>query len=306
MEMTAPTPRGKLSLWAQAARPFSYTASAIPPLVAAALALSHPGPVVWALLPLVLVGSILLHAGTNMVGEYFDFVNRVDRPDTVHSNVLVDGLLPPRQILWGGLAAFALACLTGIPMIWARGLWVVYLGLVGLVGGFFYTGRPIGYKYVALGDPLVFALMGPLMVVGSHFVLTGGFHPVAFYVSIPVGCLVAAILVANNIRDIEDDRKADVRTLAMILGFGPGKVEYHLLLGGAYAAVIVMAAFRVVGPWPLLTLASLPLAFRNVRLLARTRKDDLKPIAALDVLTAQLHLAFGVLFCAGLILQALL
>lgn len=307
--MTDPTTipaRSRLSIWVQVVRPFAFTASVIPAVVAAALAMSFDGPVRWSLLPLVLAGCVLLHGGTNMVSEYFDFRKRVDRAGTVHSNVLVDGLLPPRHVLVGGLAAFALASLVGIPLIWARGPWVLGLGLIGLAGGFFYAGRPIGYKYVAMGDPLVFALMGPLMVVGGHFVLTGGFHLAALLVSIPVGCLVAGILVANNLRDVEDDRAAGVRTLAMLLGFGPGKVEYYLLAGGAYAGVIAMVLAGVIGPWSLLVLASLPAAARNVLRLARAGAARKDRIAALDVQTAQLHLLFGVLYSVGLGLSAVL
>lgn len=304
---TIPT-RSRLSIWVQAVRPFAFTASLVPGLVAASLAMSFDGPVRWALLPLVLGGCVLLHGGTNMVSEYFDFRNRVDRADTVHSNVLVDGLLPPRHVLWGGVAVFALAALLGAALILARGPWVLWLGLIGLAGGFFYTGKPIGYKYVALGDPLVFTLMGPLMVLGSHFVLTGGFHLAALLVSVPVGCLVAGILVANNLRDIEDDRAAGTRTLAILLGFPAGKVEYYLLLAGAYAGVVAMVLAGVIAPWALLVLGSLPVAARNVLLLARADQSPGResPIAALDVQTAQLHLLFGLLYCAGLVLSVVI
>ncbi len=112
--------------------------------------------------------------------------------------------------------------------------------------GFFYTARPVGYKYFALGDALVFTLMGPLMVIGSYFVLTGSYNHAVPIASLPVGCLVAAILHANNMRDIQHDCDAQVRTVANLLGHDRARFEYYALVGGAYVAVLGMIAGRLV------------------------------------------------------------
>jgi len=187
-----------------------------------------------------------------------------------------------------------------------RGWPIFALGVVGLLGGFFYTARPVGYKYFALGDALVFTLMGPLMVIGSHFVLTGSYNHAVLIASLPVGCLVAAILHANNMRDIQHDREAQVRTVANLLGHDRARFEYYGLVGGAYVAALGMIAGGLIGPWGLLVLLTVPLAARNIRRVARSQPQQPESIATLDVQTAQLHLVFGLLFALAILLGELL
>ncbi|MHC4717666.1 MAG: 1,4-dihydroxy-2-naphthoate octaprenyltransferase [Planctomycetota bacterium] len=305
-ERAVQMPRARWTVWLRAVRAFSFTASLMPVLVGAMLALSA-GQVRWELVPLVAVASVLFHAGTNLVSDAGDFARGVDREGTHGgSGVLTGGLLKTRSVFLGGVALLALGSGLGLVMVWIRGWVILWIGLVGLAGGFFYGGKRFGYKYVALGDVFVFALMGPLMVIGSYYVLTGGFEMRVLYASLPVGCLVAAILHANNLRDIADDRRAGVRTLANLLGLTGAKVEYFLLIGAAYAGVIVMAAAGVIGPWCLLVLLSLPPAIRNMVAIGRARPEQAGKIATIDVRTAQVHLLFGVLLSAGLGVSALL
>jgi len=293
-------------IWFRAVRPFSFTASLMPVLVGAMLALSAEA-VRWELLPLVAAASVLLHAGTNLVGDAGDFARGVDRRDSLGgSRVLVDGLLTGRAVLCGGLVLLVAGAALGLVMVWIRGPVVLYLGLAGVVGGYCYGGRPFGYKYVALGDLAVFALMGPLMVIGAYYVLTVGFAMRVLYASLPVGFLVAAILHANNLRDMAHDRRAGVRTLANVLGLTGAKVEYFLLVGAAYAAVIAMVAAHVIGWWCLLVLLSAPAAIRNLHAIGTARLDRAELIAAMDVRTARMHMAFGILLSAGLGLSAML
>lgn len=299
--------RSKLSLYVQAVRAFAFPASVVPVVVGAMLAVSHEGEVRWALLPLVMLGSVLFHSGTNLVSEYFDLKRGVDREETFGSSrVLVEGLLPPRNVLLAGIAAFAGGTIIGLILVYLCGLPVLWLGLIGLLGGFFYTGRPVGYKYRGLGDVGVFWLMGPLMVIGCYFVLTGEFAWRVFFVSLPVGCLVTAILCGNNLRDIAHDGQARVRTLESILGLTGAKVLYCTLVVGAHLSVIVMVITGVVSPWALLVFLAAWPAIRNMRAILRARLDRAVDIATIDVKTAQHHLFFGVLLCAGLLLAAAL
>ena len=222
------------------------------------------------------------------------------------SGVLVEGLLTIRAVHLGGIGLLAAGAALGLVMVWIRGPAVLWLGVVGVIGGYFYGGRLFGYKYIALGDVLVFMLMGPLIVIGSYLVLTGDFAMRALLGSLPVGCLVVAILHANNLRDIASDRAAGVWTLANLMGLTGAKVEYFLLIGAAYASVIAMVAAGMIGPWCLLVLLSLPPAVRNLRTIAKAAPDRSEQIATIDVQTAQVHLLFGVLLSAGLGLSALL
>jgi len=297
---------GRVKIWFQAVRPFSFTASAVPVLVGAALAFMYEGAVAWILLPLVVICSVLFQAGTNTVSDYYDFCNDVDK-DYTHgsSRVIVDGLLKPRHVLIGGLIMFFIACAFGIVFVMFRGLPILILGIVGLIGGIFYTAKPIGYKYIALGDILVFILMGPLMVIGSFFVLTGSCNYQVIISSMPVGFLVSAILFANNLRDIKHDSEANIRTVANILGHKRARYIYYILIIAAYAVVAAMAATGF-SLWLLLVFLSAPLALKVLKEAHNSIPDDAETIATLDVETAQLHLAFGVIFTVGIILGVLI
>ena len=290
-----------LALWAVAVRAFSFTASIIPPTVGAMLAFLHEVPTRWALFPLVLVASVFFHAGTNLVNDYYDYKNNVDRRGTLGSSgLLVRGLIPARSIIRGAVVFFVLGTLIGLYFVSIRGLPILTLGIIGLLGGYFYTGGPIGYKYRAMGEPLVFMLMGPLMVVGSYIVLTGKFGWDVVLVSLPVGCLVAAILQSNNLRDIADDKKAGVKTTAILIGRKPAKVEYFTLVLSAYVITAVLAAVKIVPVWSLAVLITLPAAARNLRIVRKMATGNAREYAAIDVQTAQLHMAFGVVLILSL------
>ena len=299
--------KGGLAVWLQAVRAFSFPAAIVPVAVGAVLAAHADGPVAWWLLPFIAVASVLMQAGTNLVSDHFDYGKGVDKDYTYGSSgVLTAGLLTSRQVLIGGLAVFATACGIGLLFVAIRGWPILGLGVLGLLGGLFYTARPVGYKYIALGDALVFMLMGPLMVIGSYFVLTGSYRHAILIASLPVGCLVAAILHANNMRDIQHDREAHVRTVANLLGHNLSRVEYYILVGGAYVAVLGMIAGGLVSPWGLLVFATAPLAVKNFSRVVHSRPQQPETIATLDVQTAQLHLAFGLLFSLAILLGALL
>ena len=296
-------PRSSLSIWLQAVRAFSFPASIVPVLVGAALARSYEGVADWRLLPLVIVCSVLFHAATNVISDYFDFRKGVDQNYTFGSSrVLTDGLLDPKHLLVGGWLMFAAGCLLGLVLVAFRGVPMLTLGVVGLIGGYCYTGTPIGYKYLALGDLFVFILMGPLMVIGSYLALTGHYDVSVLYASLPVGCLVAAILNANNLRDIAHDAEAEVKTLAIALGHRAAKGEYVILIAGAYVAVAVMVLTGTVPRWSLLVLLSLPPAIGNMRAILRSREGEPEDIAMLDVRTAQHHLLFGLLYALAIAL----
>lgn len=301
-------PRGATSLWMQAIRPFSFTASMVPVLLGAALAMHAPVSSMWSLLPLIIICSLLLHAGTNLASDYYDYKKGVDKADTYGSSrVLVEHIMQPKQLLIGALFCFALCFVLGLVFVYLRGMTILYIGLIGIAGGYFYTGGgPLAYKYIALGDVFVFLLMGPLMVVGSFFVLTGGYDQNILLFSLPIGCLVTAILVANNIRDINDDTAAGVKTISSIVGVGAAKLEYYLLLIVAYLCVIAFVLMKIASPWVLIVLLSLPPALKNLRSIATS--DPLanpKGIMMIDVQTAQHHFLFGMLLTIGVVLSAL-
>lgn len=301
---TAPE-RSQFSLWMQAVRPFSFTASLIPILIGMALAIINPIAVInWALFPIVLIGGILLQAGTNLVSEYYDLQKGVDRTDTLGSSrVLVDGLMEPKKVLRAGIFCFVATFLMGMILVQQRGLPIFILGIVGILGGMFYTGKPIGYKYLALGDILVFFLMGPLMVIGSYFSLTGLFSWDIFQISIPIGLLVTAIMHANNIRDIKDDTKANAKTMASVLGIKTAKIYYFALELAAYLTILSLYLIGTLEVWALIVFISIIPAIANMKEIAKAEVENPEKVMMIDVKTAQHHLLFGVLLIIGLILS---
>lgn len=304
-EMSLNIPPHSAKAWGTVFRPFSYTASVIPVLLGAAMAIYMDLSARWVLFPLIILASVLLQAGTNLVSEYFDYKKGVDRPETYGSSrVLVEQLLNPIHVLLVGLACFAMTAAIGLVFIVLCGWPIMVIGMIGMAGGFFYTATPAAYKYLGLGDLLVFCLMGPLMVIGCFFVLTGGFDWEVLWLSLPIGFLVAAILSGNNLRDIYHDTQAKINTAATILGHRWARWEYVGLIIGAYASMLVMVAVGVLEWWSLLTLVTIPIAVKNIKTAMGSQAEKPDAIMMLDVQTAQLHMPFGLLLIISMMLGA--
>lgn len=297
--------RSAISVWVQAARLFALPATVVPILFATMYSLTHNnGTIYWELLPVVIIAGILFHLGTNIIGEYFDYIKGVDRKETFGSSrVLVDELMKPKSTLYGGLACYIVGFALGLILVYYHGTDMLILGIIGLIGSMFYTGKPFGFKYIALGDLNVFAFFGPLLVIGAHFSLTGLIDYKLLYISIPIGFLVTAILNANNIRDIKHDRNAKIKTMSTMMGFEASRLEYYFLVIGAFIAVILMVVFSALPYWTLLVLLSFKPALDNIKTMSKANADDVTPIMMSDATTAQHHLMFGVLYSIGMMLS---
>jgi 1,4-dihydroxy-2-naphthoate octaprenyltransferase len=300
--MTDATPsRGKI--YFQAVRAFSFPASLIPCLLGAMLAILYGTTITWWLIPFIAISLLMLHAGSNVVSDVDDYSKGVDAEGTLGgSGVLVKKLLSPKEMFRFGMILLALAVLFGLPIIIERGLVILWFGILGLLGGFFYTRKPIGYKYYAMGDIFIFLLYGPAIVTGTFYSLTGMFNYHVLFVSIPLGLLVAGILQANNLRDIIHDRKANIKTLATVFGESFAKGEYIFLIVGAYLTVVILVIMNILTPWALIVFLSLPPAIKNMSMIRGVKIEDTGKIAMLDAMTAQLTLMFGVLLSISIIL----
>ncbi|MBF0121816.1 MAG: 1,4-dihydroxy-2-naphthoate octaprenyltransferase [Candidatus Omnitrophica bacterium] len=299
--------RSSYSIWFQAVRAPFFTAAVIPVLLALVYALWIKTPVAWPLLPLIIMGMIFLHAGTNCINDYYDYINGVDKKTTFGSSrVLVDDLMPARHMFIESIILFSLGSIMGLIIVFWRGPVILAIGLLGVLGGYFYSAKPLGLKYLAWGDVMVFLLFGPLLIWGAYYAITGMHSLQIVLASVPLGFLVTGILHANNIRDMRTDSTAGIKTMALILGLRGSKAEYFLLLATAYIGVLLMAASGIL-PWhSLAVFLSLPLAIKNIQEILRVQEDDLKAIATMDVQTAQLHLVFGILFTLSLGLATIL
>ena len=291
--------------WLEIARPFSLTAAAIPVAAAGGLALAHHA-MNWPLFLLAFAGGILLQVGTNVVNEIYDVRKGVDSITSPRaSQALVTGRVKERAAFWLAGTAFGLATAIGVYLITVRGWDLLILGLVGLLGGWGYTAPPLQYKYRAAGLPLVFLLMGPLMVLGGYFTVTGRWSLTAAVVSIPIGLLVTAILHGNEWRDIGEDARAGISTVSIRAGRRTAHALYVFLVVGAYMALALGVAFAAIPPLSLFAILSLPLFVRALRASELGAAGQQRAIAMIDLETAQLHMAFGALMVLGLAVTAL-
>jgi 1,4-dihydroxy-2-naphthoate octaprenyltransferase len=284
--------------WFLAARPWSFTMTAISISVGSALA-ALDGAFSWPLYLLTLIGTILMHAASNLINDYDDVRQGVDDPRVptarYRPHPLMEGRLTPGQVRFTAYALYLIAAIIGVFLAATRGIAVLWLGIVGTAAGITYTAPPLNYKYKALGEFSVFLMWGPLMVSGAYYVQAQTISSDALLVSIPFGVLVALVLLANNIRDIAYDHEKGIMTLPIMLGRRRGITLYLGLIVAAYLAVAVMAVFGPLEPWSLMVLLSTPLAVKLLRQMA----TDV-PLDA-DAQTAKLDTAFGVLLVVSLV-----
>jgi 1,4-dihydroxy-2-naphthoate octaprenyltransferase len=290
-----------MRIWLMAARPRTLPAAIAPVLVGTALAgfdqAFHPLRFLAALL-----GAIFIQVGTNLSNDYSDARRGADADDRLGPvRVTAGGLVPPRQVLVATYVSFGLAVLAGIYLIVVAGWLLLVIGAASILAGVLYTGGPRPYGYEGLGELFVFLFFGVVAVAGSFFVQVKHLHWEAFALSVPVGLLAAAILVVNNIRDIDSDRRASKRTLAVRLGRANTRWMFAGVVYGAFLLAPVTWIFGPVKAWVMLTWLVLPLAAAVVRIV-RTRTDGPSLNGAL-ARSGMLQLAFCVLLSAGLLLS---
>jgi len=282
-------------------RPFAYTASVIPVAAGGALAFVD-GRFNAALFVLALLGAVFLHSGTNIINEIYDVRQGVDTITSPRaSHAILKGRISERTAYVTAIVFFALATLIGVILIVERGWPIAMLGLAGLAGGYFYTAPPFQFKFHALGVPLVFVLMGPLMTEGAYYAVSGTWSANALVLSVPVGLLVAAILHGNEWRDISEDTRAGIVTLSSTIGREFAHLTYLGLILGAYMTLAVATAFGWLPAASLLAVLSLPFLAQVIRSAELGASGYTRAIAMLDLQTARLHLAFGILLVVGLI-----
>jgi 1,4-dihydroxy-2-naphthoate octaprenyltransferase len=289
-------------LWLVAARPRTLPAAVAPVLVGTALAGSqdvfHPLRFAAAL-----VGSVFIQIGTNLSNDYSDARRGADTEDRLGPvRVTAGGLMPPRQVLTGTYVAFGIAVAAGAYLAAVAGWQLLLVGVASILAGVLYTGGPRPYGYEGLGELFVFLFFGVVAVVGSYFVQTEHLRWEAFALSVPVGLLASTILVVNNIRDIDTDRRAGKRTLAVKLGRSRARRLYAAMVAAAFTSVpLIWAAGGLLSAWILLALASLPLALPLWRTVA-TRTDGPALNGALAG-TGRLLAVYSLLLSIGVLLS---
>jgi 1,4-dihydroxy-2-naphthoate polyprenyltransferase len=290
-----------IRIWLMAARIRTLPAAVAPVLVGTALAgyahVFHPLRFLAAL-----VGAVFIQVGTNLSNDYSDARRGADTEDRLGPvRVTAGGLLPPKRVLVATYVSFGIAVLAGVYLVAVAGWELLLVGAASILAGVLYTGGPRPYGYEGLGEVFVFLFFGIVAVAGSFFVQVQHLSWEAFALAVPVGLLAAAILVVNNVRDIDTDRRAGKRTLAVRLGRERTRVLYGAIVYGAYVLAPVTWVFGPLKPWVMLPWLTLPVAAPVVRAV-RNRTDGASLNQALAQ-TGMLQLAFCMLLSAGLLLS---
>jgi 1,4-dihydroxy-2-naphthoate polyprenyltransferase len=288
-----------MRIWLMAARPRTLPAAIAPVLVGTSLAIEagtfHPISFAAALL-----GSVFIQVGTNLANDYSDARRGADTEDRLGPvRVTAGGLAPPKQVLLATYITFGMAVLCGLYLVAVAGPELLLVGVASILAGVTYTGGPKPYGYEGLGELFVFLFFGVVAVVGSYYVQIQQLPWQAFVLSVPVGLLAAAILVVNNVRDLETDRRAGKRTLAVRLGRERTRILYAGIVGGAFVAALVPWLAGSLTAWLAISWLAIPLAAPVVRTV-RERTDGPSLNRALAD-TGRLQLAFCLLLSAGIL-----
>lgn len=289
---------GSVGAWFLASRPKTLPAAVVPVAVGTACAYSLDSAA-WDAAAAALIGALFIQIGTNLANDVYDHEKGADTGDRLGPTRAVQaGLLSPRQVRVGMAVTFLLASVAGLYLATVAGWQIFAVGVLSILAGIAYTGGPFPLAYNGLGDVFVMVFFGFVAVCGTAWVQMGTVPALALVASLPVGALATAMLVVNNLRDVDTDRLAGKRTLVVRFGRSQALLQYPLMLLLAYGAAIAMAFVPGTGWGALLPLLTLPLAFRlHTELRSRSGTDLNDTLAG----TAKLLLLFGFSLTLGLL-----
>lgn len=287
----------KIELWLLAIRPKTLPAAVAPVAVGSAVAI---GDGHFAFVPALfcLIGAMLLQIGVNLANDYFDFKNNIDSEERLGPvRVTQSGLILPAEVKRGMIFCLFLASLVFLYLAQQGGMPIVIIGIISVLAALAYSGGPYPLASNGLGELFVFIFFGLVAVGGSYFIQTGELTWQVMQATVPPGLLITAIMVVNNLRDIETDSKAGKKTLAVILGHSRTVTEYKLLLLFSYLVPPLMLLTDVTGIYILLPLLTLPLALVLIKRIESQKGARLNEVLAG---TAKLSLFYSLLFSVGL------
>lgn len=291
------------SQWFEGARPRTLPAAVAPVLAGTAVAFVETGgAIIWSRALLALVVALALQVGVNYSNDYSDGIRGTDNARVGPVRLVGQGLAAPAQVRAAALTSFAVAAIAGLALVvFTHAWWLLLVGIAAIAAAWLYTGGPRPYGYAGLGEVFVFVFFGLVATMGSAYVQTAHLTSLALAVSIGIGLLACAILVANNLRDIPGDTESGKRTLAVRLGDATTRRLYLAMVIIAQLMVINVAARTTW--WSLIGLASLPLAIPPCRVvMSGAQGRDLIPVL---VATGRLLLGYAVLLSAGLVIGSL-
>jgi 1,4-dihydroxy-2-naphthoate octaprenyltransferase len=306
-----------LQVWWEGIRPGYLPLAIMPVLVGSTLAWTQGvspgtpfGSFHFFLFIAVLFAVVALQVGANLVNDYYDYIKGIDTSNPLGPGGLIQqGLIRPTRVLNFGLILLALGSLMGALVALAGGLYVYLFGLIGLLCAYFYSATARSLSSLALGELVSFCVFGPLLTLGAYMVETGGFANRAALVSVllyslPLGLLATAVVHVNDMRDVESDVQARKRTLASVQGLRWGRVEYILLVVGAYAIIVALGLPHGAPHLVLITLWTLPILL--VAITGVMRADMPASLHLVMRETLKLVTYFALLLIAALIVSALM
>ncbi|MFH1830256.1 MAG: 1,4-dihydroxy-2-naphthoate octaprenyltransferase [Pseudomonadota bacterium] len=291
-----------LKVWLRALRPESFPVSVVPALLGIAIAWSQGYRIDLPLALMTLVGAVAIHAATNLLQDYFDYTNGLDRPHTLGgSGVLVRGELAPSDILIASGVFFAISAALAVILIIHVGYLLLWFVAAGLILGAGYAIPRYGLKYLLLGDIAVFAAFGIGITMGSYVIQTGSLNWHPLICAVPFGLLIVALLHANNMRDMLTDLEAGHKNLAYRLGIRNSLLYYAFLIFGAYVLPMVFVFMGHLHRGVFLILITLPLAVRLFRDVWNSEAQCSDVLGSAVIRTAKLSLCFGITMLIGII-----
>jgi len=287
-----------------AARPRTLPAAIAPVFVGTAAVVQHVGELPrWGAFFAALVGSIFIQIGTNLANDYSDAKRGADTADRLGPvRVTSAGLVTPQRVMTATWIAFAVAVACGIYLATVAGPVIILVGIVSIAAGVLYTGGPRPYGYAGLGELFVFLFFGLVAVNGSYYVQVEQIEALPLGLSISLGFLATAILVVNNVRDLETDRRAGKMTLAVRIGRHRAVVLYRALILGAFAVLPLALLAGGASALPLIGLLALPMAFAPMR--AMTNRTDGPALNGALAATGAVLAVYSLLVSAGLLISA--
>lgn len=308
-ETKKPTlPTNKILIWILELRAPFFTAAVLPVIIGAAFVYWAYGLFDLGLILITVAGTVSLHAGTNMINDYFDFKsgddsrNQARTPFNGGSPFLVEGVLKPKHVLIASLLAFGIGGAIGLYLSWAINWLILPLGIFGGLLGFLYVAPKVNLAGRGVGEIAVGLGFGPLMVLGTVIVLTGKVDLISFLAGIPIGLLIMLVLYINQFPDMEADASVGKNHWVVRLGRKKASIGYPITLAATYLFVILAIAAGWM-PWPtVLILVTIPLAVKATRIVMKNY-DNVRALVPAQAMTIQIHLLGGLLLSAGMALN---
>ena len=309
--MGAKPKMGKAKIWFLELRAPFFTAAILPVLIAAAFVFWMKDAFNPYLVLITVAGMVSLHAGTNMINDYFDYKsgddarNQARTPFNGGSPFLIEGVLKPKSVLAAALVAFGVGGLIGLYLAWTITWWILPLGVIGGLLGLLYVAPRVNLAGRGVGEVAVGLGFGPLMTMGTYLVLTGEVSLNSFLAGLPIGFLITLVLYINQFPDMEADASVGKNHWVVRLGRKRASVGYPIILVITYAFVLVAIPFGVLPALSLLFLLTVPFAVKASRIVL-ANSENVRALIPAQALTIQTHLLGGLLITGGIVLSALL